>query len=790
MTHLESSSRSGGTSRSGALAFGDVDAFVEAFEDARAADRSVSLRQFLPQRDAESYLEVLQELVRVDLDHRFRETGVASLEDYRNDHPELFETPETIEPLAFEEYRLKLSSPKPVAAEEYARRYRLDTSRWPSPKQQTDLSSGTPSSSLDSGSRVELSPGQCVLDFSIVGELGRGAFSRVYLARQMSLSERLVVLKVSSIKLREAERLARLQHTNIVPVYSVHDYQKYSILCMPWFGSTTLKDVVKSFRSDGDFSSTESQLNGQMLLSTVMKCESQTLTELGTVTADRGRVTDRTQTPTVDAARSPLMKMDLEQSAVWIVMKLAEGLAHAHGRGILHRDLKPANVLLTEDGQPMILDFNLAVGQEDLADAIAGGTLPYMSPEQIASVESYQTLDPASDVYSLGVMLYELVTGRLPFAANSGQYRQMIEERWQNIPQVRDANPRLSVDLNSIIAKCLQPDVAQRYLSAADLAEDLDCHLRNLPLVHAPNRSIPERVVKWIKRHPQVTSSTGIVVIALILVTALGVAWWRNEMRLMKEVTNRQAEEFIQKTPLLQGEAFEVLFGEASYADTVKLLKEAIAPFQTESTEPGKFNASLLAPERRTKLKASTAEIEFLLKKFDVNSAATLRSVVPVSIGTMPDFGSDEERIRFGVERLLQRDLAAAVSAVSSVTETRPNNFAASLLHGMILMESSNGGSLDGEALLSAAVAAKPNSVNAWYQRGLCRIALKKYEPAADDFTRVVELNPSKLNALVSRAICFKNLGRYDAAIADLTTAIDGGFPETERTFSERLSIV
>lgn len=138
--------------------------------------------------------------------------------------------------------------------------------------------------------------------------------------------------------------------------------------------------------------------------------------------------------------------------------------------------------------------------------------------------ENVRTLDPASDVFSLGVMLYELVTGRLQFVVNSGSYRQMIEERWQNIPQARDANPRLSVDLNSIIARCLQPDVAQRYTTAADLAEDLDRHLRNHPLVHAPNRSIPERVVKWVKRHPQVTSSTGIVVIALILVIALGVA--------------------------------------------------------------------------------------------------------------------------------------------------------------------------------------------------------------------------------------------------------------------------
>lgn len=786
MKDLEPSSRTLGSLQAEALTFGDVDAAVEAFEDARASDRSVSLRLFLPDREAQCYLETLQELVRTDLDHRFRETGSASLEDYRDLWPELFESPEAIAPLAFEEYRLRLSSPQPVSAIEYARKYRLDTSRWPTPGAKS--STGAASSALDAGARVELSPGQRVLDFAIVGELGRGAFSRVYLAKQISLSERPVVLKVSSVRLREAERLARLQHTNIVPVYSVHDYQKYSVLCMPWFGSTTLKDVIRSLRPEQSMPTSDSRLTGQMLLSTVMACESRTLTDLGSVAVDRRQPSTHAAQSANDASRSPLLRMDLEQAAVWVVMKLAEGLAHAHVRGILHRDLKPANVLLTEDGQPMILDFNLAVGQEDISEALAGGTLPYMSPEQIASVETFRPLDAASDVYSLGVMLYELLAGRLPFAKNSGGYREMIDERWQNIPQVRDVNPRLSVDVNSIVTMCLQPDVSQRYSSAADLAEDLDRHLRDLPLRHAANRSIPERAVKWVKRHPQVTSSTGILVFALAFIAVLGVAWWRSDVRLAREIAERQVSDFFDRKSSLQAEAFEAAFGEASRPETASLLESAIAPFRSPQFSGGAFDYGTLSASKRQQLSDGVAEIDFLaqaLKKTsDLESSVQLESSPIVDAG-VSDLAamSDLERVRAATMHVLQRDFEAASEILSPITRTRPDDFAASLLHGMSLMEISQGGSLDGEALLTAAIAKNPDCVNAWYQRGVCRIALKKFDGAADDFSKVVDLNPAKLNAVVSRAICFKNLGRYEAAIVDLSKAIDGGFPETRVYF-------
>src|SRR5260221_5587323 len=141
--------------------------------------------------------------------------------------------------------------------------------------------------------------------------------------------------------------------------------------------------------------------------------------------------------------REMLAGMSYVEAILWIGARLADGLAHAHERGILHRDLKPANVLLTDEGQPMLLDFNLAEDTKLRCEgtvAHAGGTLPYMSPEQMAGlVAGGARVDARSDIYSLGVILFELLTGRHPFGTHLGPLPQvidrMIEDRRQTPPR-------------------------------------------------------------------------------------------------------------------------------------------------------------------------------------------------------------------------------------------------------------------------------------------------------------------------------------------------------------------
>src|SRR5207248_1178945 len=122
------------------------------------------------------------------------------------------------------------------------------------------------------------------------------------------------------------------------------------------------------------------------------------------------------------------------EAVLWIGARLADGLAHAHERGIIHRDLKPANMLLTDDGQPMLLDFNLSTNAAVRANPSAariGGTLPYMSPEQLEAFQDGKTpMDGRSDLYSLGLIVFQLLTGTHPFPMRKGTIKEIIPATW------------------------------------------------------------------------------------------------------------------------------------------------------------------------------------------------------------------------------------------------------------------------------------------------------------------------------------------------------------------------
>ena len=231
--------------------------------------------------------------------------------------------------------------------------------------------------------------------------------------------------------------------------------------------------------------------------------------------------------------------------------QLADGLGHAHRRGILHRDLKPANVLLTDDGRAMLLDFNLA---EDVKlrqfpeRASIGGTLPFMAPEHI---EAYRTgtgrLDERCDLYSLGVILFELITGRHPFPiykqASPENILAMVADRRKPPPRLRTHNTAVSPAVEALVRKCLAPDPADRYSSADELREDIDRHLANRPLKHAANPSKRELVRKWVKRHPRLASSSTVAAVAAILLAAvIGGAIYAREQSRGLEARGRLAD--------------------------------------------------------------------------------------------------------------------------------------------------------------------------------------------------------------------------------------------------------
>jgi WD40 repeat protein/Flp pilus assembly protein TadD len=313
--------------------------------------------------------------------------------------------------------------------------------------------------------------------FEILGELGHGGMGIVYKARQAGLN-RLVALKMIRAGeyasqqdlmrfLSEAQAVARLQHPRIVQVFEVNRHQNRPYLVME-------------------------------------------LLEGGSLSA---RLGGKPQGP---------------RYAAEIVESLAGGVHFAHAHGIVHRDLKPANILLTAEGTPKITDFGIAKcleGGTTLTETgMVLGTPSYMAPEQAAGTS--KTLGPGCDVYALGAILYEMLTGRPPFQAAT-PLETLEQVRSQEVVPPRRLQPKAPRDLETICLKCLRKEPSLRYSSAALLAEDLGRYLRDEPILARPVGEL-ERLRRWCRRNPAVAGLTAAVA-CLLVVTAVAAtvsAFW------------------------------------------------------------------------------------------------------------------------------------------------------------------------------------------------------------------------------------------------------------------------
>ena len=389
-----------------------------------------------------------------------------------------------------------------------------------------------------------------IAGYEILDELGRGGMGVVYKARQIALN-RMVALKMilagAHAKPKDLERfraeaqaVARFQHPGIVQIYEVGESNGMPYFSLEFVAGDTLSKKISHDPKPPEY-----------------------------------------------AAR--------------IVESLALAMNYAHEHGIIHRDLKPANVLLAEDGTPKITDFGLAKTLEaDSGQTQAGtvlGTPSYMAPEQANG----EAVGPLADVYSLGGILYDLLTGRPPFSGSSVlDTLEMVRSR-EPVPPSSLAG-KLPRDIETIALKCLQKDAARRYQSAGELAADLRRFLENRPILARPVGPL-EKGWRWAKRNPGLAglgTAVAVLLVAVAIITSVmsynlnvkkneaqenfRAAKEAEEKEALQKVVAQAARDKALKAQVVTGEqrnlALDVVRGISMDVDAVLGTKQSLAPLR------------------------------------------------------------------------------------------------------------------------------------------------------------------------------------------------------------------
>jgi len=370
-------------------------------------------------------IEVLAE----DFVERFRRGEQPSITEYSNQHPTLAEQIQAIFPAVLSLEEVKQSQLQQAAAERLA--------SGPMPEQLGDC--------------------------RVLREVGRGGMGVVYEAEQTSLRRRVAVKALTAVAplspnqvprfLREAQTMARLHHTNIVPVFEVGEHDGLPFYVMQFIDGVGLDRVVTEWKEQ----------------------------------------VDRSPASLVSGIRRTQFR-----EAVRMILQAADALTYAHAQGTLHRDIKPSNLILDVHGIVWVTDFGLArnVEQQEVTEpGLMAGTLRYMPPERFQGQS-----DARSDVYSLGLTLYELLTLRPGFDESS--HSLLLRQVLQEVPPApRKSTPTLPLDLETVVLKAIARDPARRYQTAAELAEDLRLFSQDRP-VRARQVGPASHLMRWCGRNP------------------------------------------------------------------------------------------------------------------------------------------------------------------------------------------------------------------------------------------------------------------------------------------------
>jgi tetratricopeptide (TPR) repeat protein len=752
-------------------------------------------------------LAVADDLV-ADLVERWRSGERPLAEVYLDRRPDLWHHPEAALEIIAEELVLRAEFAEPTSRSELARRF-------PQWRAQVEVLVDC-QRALGAALPVPRFPevGHQLGDFHLLSELGRGAHGRAFLATQTALAARPVVLKLGPWGSVEHLSLARLQHTHIVPLYSVHEFPESGLhgLCLPYFGGATLADLLSD--TDGR------PLSGKDLLAAARRTE------------------PANPTPARGLANAFLEVAAPAEVVCWVGACLAEALDYAHERGLLHLDLKPSNVLIAADGTPMLLDFHLALGPMragDPAPVWVGGTVGYMAPEQEAAMRAVTAggvlpadLDGRADIYALGVLLKQL---------------------WDRLTSEGE---RRSVALADVLARCTAARAEDRYASAGDLAADLRRHLMSQPLRGVVNRSLSERWRKWRRRRPLALPLA--LAFAALIAAGIAVARYSDrkadrarsslqvaEAHLDQRRYTEAAEASRSGEALLDGVPFNsdlrarlaatrLTADRGRAATELHVLCERVRPFysaailsaeqlheaatrcreiwdqreaiakqltgQTDLEIDRQWRTDLLdlgiltghlearisegGPAHERAL-ATLAEAEELLGPsavLDLERAQRIRALGGnAATDERPTISpaSAWEHLAVGRAQLAAGDLRSAASSIDRCLAADPRSFWGNYHKGACALR--QGEATEAVAAFSACVALAPNSPWCVYNRGLAYTQVGRLDAAIADFDRALALDSGLAIAFLGRAQVHHRAERLAQALADLRRAADAGLP-------------
>ncbi|MCU0718695.1 MAG: serine/threonine-protein kinase [Pirellula sp.] len=627
--------------------------------------------------------------------------------------------------------------------------------------------------------------------FELIAILGTGAIAQVYLAKQPDLAGRLVALKLTHRESFESYWLATLQHSAIVPIYSTHVEGELYGICMPYLGNTTLQDVTRSpwyknatkRRQWWRTVKSTDPIEASPIASTIRVRNSSIDTIFKTIDEPNVKGYDESNSNVVDSREirasgpirsaqpeDPSRELTHERLVLEIGLKLSNALSHAHRAGIIHSDIKPANVLLSNDGEPRLIDFNVSYRQKSTDPQESeplGGTLPYMSPELKLALRDATgndiTVDHRTDIFSLGMVMIELLCGQLLTERDFSLWK--TKHHWSG---------NISPALSAILQKCVAEKVTDRYATAQQLSDDLRAQLEWRPLVHTPEPSWTERSFKWAYRHPRIASGATCLIASLVVMVAMTFGIVTARAALAKSNWQNRLSQIEAELPnalslITSLDVVPELETDASIALNKTIALASSLAIENQNQQNKKW-IWISGNERvPAEIQAQWMQLLYFAKSRQWSqSPAELESIPSEEWEFLKSAGVASHDLL--LKSVQAGHYADAIVVLREQVRINPRDYFAWWLLGDCYMATQEWA--QAEQAYTVCTLLRPEIAVVYFNRGIARFALQRFVDADMDYQHTLYLSPQWHTCRLNRALCLQALGQFQEALRELDTAI------------------